>query len=193
MRKLIKSILFGGIFLMIWCGTENILQKPANIDWNMKGIDRVRENPEYYDVLFTGTSMAIFNISVEQLYLKYGITSMTLGEPEQMTFLSYYTVEEALKYQKPKAVLFDVKSLFYSEERQKEMIEENEDYYIHYTVDKLKNLKTKYDVVTQVKELHSSTKYIDYFSTMYHNHANWEETSKRYKRMILFWKVEIHL
>lgn len=180
-HKLIKTkcIIFLLGALLIWVLTENVLQKPKRAEWNMKGVQETIHNPEYYDVLFSGTSMAIHNISVEELYLKYGIAGTVLGEPEQMTFLSYFTVEEALKNQSPKVVFFDVKSLFYTEEKQKDMIEENENYYVHYTLDDIESLLTKYNAVKQVKELHPSTQYWAYFSKMFHNHANWEEIAKQ--------------
>ena len=173
----LKIIIFLSGLGMIWFTMGNILQKPKNMEWNMKGMEKAIANPQYYDVLFSGTSMTILNISAEELYLQYGIASVTLGEPEQTTYLSYYTVEEALKYQTPKAVIFDVKALFYTEDRLKEMIDVNEDYYVHYTLDGLKNSKTKYDAVTQVKEI-STTTYLPYFSKMVHNHSNWEEIGK---------------
>ena len=88
----LKIIIFLSGLGMIWFTMGNILQKPKNMEWNMKGMEKAIANPQYYDVLFSGTSMTILNISAEELYLQYGIASVTLGEPEQTTYLSYYTV-----------------------------------------------------------------------------------------------------
>ena len=92
--------------------------------------------PDYYDVLISGTSLAVTNVSVEKLYLKYGISSISIGEPEQLVFLSYYSLEEALKYQNPKVVLFDVQALLYLDERKRDLLNMNEDYAVLYTLDK---------------------------------------------------------
>ena len=182
MRKFgtrLRVVIFIVSLIGTWVMVENILQVQKYVDWNMKGTEKVSERPGYYDILFSGTSMSITNISAEELYLKYGMAGIALGEPEQVTYLSYYTIENALKYQSPKVVLYDVKALFYTEDRLKEMIEQNEDYYVHYTLDDMTNSMTKFEAVKQVKELHPESNYWRYFSKMYHNHSNWENISKQ--------------
>ena len=178
-KRRLKCIIFFCGLLLIWFFLENILQTPKSSDWNMQGMERVQEKKNYYDVLFAGTSMSILNISAEELYLKYGIASITLGEPEQMAFLSYYTIEEALKYQCPKVVVFDVKGLFYTYDQQESMIKNNENYSVHYTLDQFKNPFTKYNAVSQVKKFNPETKYWSYFSKMYQYHANWASIGKQ--------------
>lgn len=175
---ILKIPFFFGILAILWLGTENILQHPKSSEWNLMGLESIRNNPNYYDVIISGTSMAVTNISAEELYLKYGIASVSIGEPEQMTFLSYYSLAEALKYQSPKVVLFDIKSLFYSEEVQAEHIKSGEEYHVHYTLDSIKDIKIKYDAVKQVQKLHPTSTIWSYFSKMYQNHANWEEIEK---------------
>ena len=174
-----KVIIFFLALIVIWVTTENILQTPKSSDWNTKTAEKIKEKSNYYDVIIVGTSMAVTNISAEELYLKYGIAAVSIGKPQQMAYLSYYELEDTLNYQTPKAVIFDVQSMFYTEDTQKEWISQNEEYHAHYTIDDIKNVKTKYEAVKQLKELSEKSTYWDYFSKMYHNHSNWEDINEQ--------------
>lgn len=179
----LKVIFFLIIILFGWKQCEKILEYPKQSEWLTKGLEKLSMKQDYYDVLFAGTSMAVTNVSAEELYLKYGIASCSIGEPEQMIFLSYYSLKEALKYQKPKVVCFDVQALFYSAEREKELLDSNEQATGHYTLDNIKNGKIKYDAVTELKRLHPTSTYYEYFSKMYYNHSNWQNiTIDNFKR-----------
>lgn len=177
--KKLKVFIFIGGLVLTWMFCSKVLQTPKNEEWQAEGLKKVYEKPNYYDVIISGTSIAITNISAEELYLAYGIASVSIGEPEQMTFLSYYALENALKYQSPKVVLFDIQSIFYSEDVQKERIITNENYYVHYTLDDIEDVKIKSEAVEQVKKINSESTYWDYFSKMFYNHANWENINKR--------------
>lgn len=64
------------------------------------------------DVLFLGSSHAIAGFDTQELYDNYGIRGYTLGSGEQNVLVSYYYLMEALKTQKPKAVVLDTLMLF---------------------------------------------------------------------------------
>lgn len=174
----IRIIVFGLILLILWTGILNILKKPKVSTWDHQGLTQIYKNPNYYDVIFLGTSMAVTNFSNQILYSDYGVAGISLGEPEQMTYLSYYTLEEALKYQKPEAVVFDIQSLYYTDEQQKEKIKTNEDYQVHYSLDEMHNNQTKYNAVKQTIEFNEDSNYWNYFSNMYYRHSNWESVEK---------------
>ena len=50
---------------------------------------------------------------------KYGITSYIRGSAQQLTWQSYYLLEDALKHETPKVVVFNVLALKYNELRVK--------------------------------------------------------------------------
>ena len=180
-----KSINFAkiGIFLIlllsIWNITFTVLKKPKSEDWDSSGFSYVYNNKDYYDTIFIGTSMVVTNINLEELYLNYGITGVTLGEPEQPTYLSYYNLLEALKYQNPKAVFFDVQSLFYTVDSITEKMRGNEHHHVHLSLDGMKNNETKYNAVEQARELVPELDYWNYFSSAYYSHNNWEDLTER--------------
>ena len=63
------------------------------------------------DVLFLGSSHAITAFNPQVIYDNYGITSYNLSSEQQSILISYYWLEEALKYQSPKVVVLDAFTL----------------------------------------------------------------------------------
>ena len=175
--KKFRLIVFSLILITIWRKSESILQRPIDPDWNTKGLEQIRSKENFYDVIISGTSMSITNINAEELYLNYGIASSTIGEPEQIAFLSYYSIKQALEYQKPKVILLDIEAFLYSYDRQVELLMRDENYSGHYTIDNFTNFAIKHEAVKQLKQLKSDTDYWNYFSPMYYNHSNWENIS----------------
>lgn len=71
---------------------------------------------EQVDMLCIGSSHVYYGINTCQLYDDYGIASYLLASPGQPVWISYYLLEEALKTQHPRAVVFDIGTLFRKEE-----------------------------------------------------------------------------
>jgi len=167
--------LFALIVAFLWREVENILVKPKDVGWYSDGFTNIYKEKDYYDILISGTSIAIANTNAEEFYLQYGIAATTIGEPSQSTCISYYSVEEALNYQSPKAILFDVRSLFYTKDRICDLIRKDEHYYVHLVLDDMKNLKTRYRAFRAIKEdFYPKISFWDYFSNMYYTHVYWE-------------------
>lgn len=175
---IVKMFFFIIILLGLWIIFKTILKKPVNGDWENNNFSMVYDKNKDFDVILSGTSIVLANISNQELYSKYGIGAVSLGEPEQPIYLSYYMLKEALKYQDPKVVILDVQSLFYSREKIQNNLKEKEYYYLHYSLDKMKNGITKYEALQAAKELKNDINFWDYFSGMYYSHANWEELNK---------------
>ncbi len=80
-----------------------------------------RLTAEYYgsdknhDVLFIGDCEVYENISPVTLWREYGISSYVRGSPQQLIWHSYYMLEDALRYETPKIVVFNVLSMKYGE------------------------------------------------------------------------------
>ena len=74
---------------------------------------------EYYDettphdVIFVGDCEVYENFSPITLWEEYGITSYIRGSAQQLIWQSYYLLEETLRYETPKAVVFNVLSMKY--------------------------------------------------------------------------------
>ena len=76
---------------------------------------------EYYDettahdVIFVGDCEVYENFSPITLWEDYGITSYIRGSAQQLIWQSYYLLEETLRYETPKVVVFNVFSMKYDE------------------------------------------------------------------------------
>ena len=76
---------------------------------------------EYYledgthDVLFIGDCEVYEGFTPPTLWEEYGITSYIRGNAQQLAWHSYYLLEEALKHETPKAVVYNVLALKYGE------------------------------------------------------------------------------
>ena len=106
----IAAILLISIVLALFSG----LLAPKYIS-NPEG----RLTGEYYsqagdnDVIFLGDCEVYETFVPAILWEKYGISSYVRGSAQQLIWQSYYILEETLKYEKPKAVVFNVYSLKY--------------------------------------------------------------------------------
>lgn len=76
---------------------------------------------EYYnettdhDVIFIGDCEVYECFTPPTLWQEYGITSYVRGSAQQLIWQSYYLLEETLRREKPKAVVFNVLSIKYGE------------------------------------------------------------------------------
>lgn len=78
---------------------------------------------EYYneemdhDLLFVGDCEVYENFSPAVLWSEFGINSYIRGSAEQYIWQSYYLLEDAFRYETPKAVIFNIQSLQFNESR----------------------------------------------------------------------------
>ncbi len=76
---------------------------------------------EYYDsgknhdVIFIGDCEVYENIDPVVLWREYGISSYVRGSPQQLIWMSYYLMEETLRYEKPDVFVFNVLAMKYGE------------------------------------------------------------------------------
>lgn len=76
---------------------------------------------EYYgeagghDVIFVGDCEVYESFVPAVMWERYGISSYVRGSAQQLVWHSYYLLEETFKYEKPKAVVFNVLALKYGE------------------------------------------------------------------------------
>ena len=76
------------------------------------------ENP--HEVLMVGDCELYENFSPVTMWKNYGITSYIRGSAQQLTWQSYYLLEDALKYETPDVVVFNVLELKYNEPQREE-------------------------------------------------------------------------
>ncbi len=100
---------------------------------------------EYYDeagnhdLIFVGDCEVYESFIPAYLWEKHGISSYVRGSAQQLTWQSYYLLEDTFKYEKPKAVVFNVLALKYGEPQNEA--------YNRMTLDGMKWSKTKIDAI----------------------------------------------
>lgn len=77
--------------------------------------DYYAEREPSHDVLFIGDCEVYENFTPPTLWRDYGITSYIRGSAQQLTWQSYYLLEDTLRYETPKVVVFNVLALKYGE------------------------------------------------------------------------------
>lgn len=119
-KKTLKTVLSVALvlaaFLALFFLTSAILSPKYMTDLEEGGMIA-----EYYgetmnhDVIFIGDCEVYANFSPMELYRQKGITAYVRGTSQQLIWQSYYILEETLKYETPKAVVFNVNAMRYSE------------------------------------------------------------------------------
>lgn len=100
---------------------------------------------EYYqettdhDVIMVGDCEVYENIDTMYLWKNYGITSYIRGNAQQLVWQSYYMLEDSLKYEKPKVVIYNVQSLEHAEPQRET--------YNRMTLDGMKWSETKWNAI----------------------------------------------
>ncbi len=117
MKRNIRAALLWGAILCAGLWLLNALFMPKY----MSDIPEGALIAEYYreetshDVIFIGDCEVYENFSPDLLWREYGVTSYIRGSAQQLIWQSYYLMEETLKYETPKVMVFNVLSMKYGE------------------------------------------------------------------------------
>lgn len=116
MRRGLKIILSALIVLVSLFLLQRLLV-PKYVDGVVEGafVAEYYREVKDHDVLFVGDCEVYENFSPAVLWEEYGINSYIRGSAEQYIWQSYYLLEDTLRYETPKAVVFNIQSLQFSE------------------------------------------------------------------------------
>lgn len=90
---------------------------PKYVDGVVEGafVAEYYQEEKDHDVIFVGDCEVYENFSPAVLWEEFGINSYIRGSAEQYIWQSYYLLEDTLRYETPKAVVFNIQSLQFSE------------------------------------------------------------------------------
>lgn len=124
------------------------------------------KNP--HQVLMIGDCELYENFSPITMWDEYGITSYIRGSAQQLTWQSYYLLKDALRYEKPDVVIFNVLELKYDQPQKEE--------YNRMTLDGMRWSKDKIDAIrTSMLE---DEYFIDYVFPLLRYHSRIIELTK---------------
>lgn len=129
---------------------------------------------EYYqeekghDVVFIGDCEVYENFSPQILWDDFGINSYIRGSAEQLIWQSYYILEDTLRYETPKVVIFNVQSMQFDRPQREA--------YNRMTLD---GMKWSWAKVKSVRaSMTDKENYLDYIFPILRYHSRWNELSK---------------
>ncbi|SDZ10203.1 hypothetical protein SAMN05660462_01857 [Proteiniborus ethanoligenes] len=168
MRK--KKLIIGLILVCFFVGSLYLLQRlfmPKYMSEILEGalIEEYYTEKTTHDVVFIGDCEVYDNFSPITLWENYGITSYIRGSAQQLIWQSYYLLEETLKYEKPKVVVFNILSMKYNEP-QKEA-------YNRMTLDGMKLSSSKLKSINA--SMMEEENLIEYVFPILRYHSRWDE------------------
>lgn len=135
-------------------------------------IEEYYKDKSKHEVIMVGDCEVYENISTIELWKKYGITSYIRGSAQQLTWQSYYLLEDTLRYETPKVVVFNVLALKYNEPQNEA--------YNRMTLDGMRWSSAKIDAINA--SMTEDEKFVDYLFPLLRYHSRWSElTSDDFK------------
>lgn len=93
-------------------GGLTVLLKDKRVTFDYDSTRKVEgfyaEEKNSLDFVFVGSSQMFTSVVPAVLWEEYGMTTYDFGANEQPIYLSYYYIKEALRYQKPKAIVLEI-------------------------------------------------------------------------------------
>ncbi len=175
--RAVKSIIFLGILLASLVKINSILEQKTimiNNAWPSTSTYKQFYNMEKdsIDVLFLGSSVVANAFIPQEIYNEYGIRSYNLGAEQQSVFLNYYWLKEALRYQKPKVVVLDLKFMCELHSDNPINMEEG---LIRKSLDPMKLSPVKIQAIHDLCQRDKEQSEISYYLTNIRYHGRWEE------------------
>ena len=146
----------------------NRLFMPKYVDENQDG--NITE--EYYDekldtdVIFAGSSTVYSGISPVELFRETGISSYTRSNASQTIWISYYMIEDAISYNRPKLVMVDVAALKYEDDYAEEPSTRKSLDGMRFSLSKIKCIR---------ESMGPDEKMADYIFPVFRFHTRWKE------------------
>lgn len=143
---------------------------------------------EYYadepnhEVVMIGDCEVYENFSPVVLWKDYGINSFIRGSAQQLIWQSYYLLEDTLKHETPKVVIFNVLSMQY-DEPQKEAYNRMSIEGMNWSPSKVQNI---------FASMTGKEKFLDYVFPILRYHARWNDLSADDVRYMFLDKTVSH-
>lgn len=165
-NRFVKFILTTIIILLIlWLLQRLVMPKYVSdiIEGNL--IAEYYQDASNHDVVFIGDCEVYENFSPQLLFDEYGINSYIRGSAQQLIWQSYYLLEDTLRYETPKVVIFNVLSMKYDTPQHEA--------YNRMTLDGMRWSKSKVDSINA--SMMEDEKFLDYLFPILRYHSRISE------------------
>lgn len=161
------SIIAGILSLVLVLGVAQRVLTPKYVSEAQDGrlVAEYYDSAKNHDVVFVGDCEIYENISPVTLWQEYGISSYMRGSPQQLIWHSYYMMEDTLRYETPKAFVFNVLSMKYGEPQSEP--------YNRLALDGMRWSKTKADAINA--SMMDDEEFLSYVFPLLRYHSRWSE------------------
>lgn len=164
----IISIVYMVLFLVLLALSTYYVTRTLKDKGNYLKYVPFYEEEEQFDVLFFGSSRMLDGVHPMELWDEYGLTSYNMAQHSETTRISYWQLENAIKYNKPKVAVVD---LFLLDTQKIDMDNADARSYLHKSLDHIPFSKLKYDALMDLTDGVDIWEYMCPFA-MYHNRWN---------------------
>lgn len=175
-KKIVKAICFAIIFIMLFVTANNVLIYKDNA-YKVKSFYELPKNS--CDVIFIGSSTMLTAVQPMEIWNKYGITSYNLAQHGQSFPITYYMLQEAIRYQHPKVVVIDVHTIYRNDK----------DFSIEYAHLTLDNVPLSINKIMAVNDVIQDDKRLEFILPITKYHTRWKElTAKEFEKTEDVWR-----
>lgn len=120
-KKILAALVSAAVMIAAFAALQRLVT-PKYADGILEGafIREYYDESTPHDVIMVGDCEVYENFSPVALWRDYGITSYIRGSAQQLIWQSYYLLEDTLRYEKPKVVVYNVQSLVHNEPQREE-------------------------------------------------------------------------
>lgn len=171
-KKWIKFIASAVIVVVTLSLLQAILMPKYSEDGPLEGafVAEYYGEAKDHDVIFVGDCEVYENFSPIVLWRDYGINSYIRGSADQYIYQSYYLLEDTLRYETPKVVVFNVQALDPKREA------EAKEAYNRMSIDGMKWSPSKIGAINS--SMLEDEQFLDYVFPILRYHSRWSELSK---------------
>ena len=166
MKQKIRTIGLALTVIVVLAGLQRLLV-PKYMGQVIEGafIGEYYKETTSHDLLILGDCEVYENISPVTLWEEYGITSYIRGSANQLPAQSYYLLEDTLRYETPKAVLFHVAAM--------KMEGQDREAYNRMTMEGMKWSSSKWNAICETKM--DGEYMLEYMFPLLRYHSRWQE------------------
>lgn len=168
-KTILRVVIFAIIGIVIFWVLTNVLLPKTEYTTIMG--EFYQEPTNSLDVIFIGDSSIYRGISPLEIWKKHGITSYNFSSPAQKIWDSYYCLEEALRYQKPKVIVINIETLFENLPMQNG--------YQRHLFDNMRLSENKINAINDPIQQIDKTRKVSFLITSLRFHDRWKELQDR--------------
>ena len=168
MKKLIKTVLFIFIFVILLILATNILVLKGNY-YGTDVISFYKVPKNTLDIIFLGSSHSYATFSPEIIKNQTGMNSYNFATQQQPTYITYHYMVEALKYQKPKYFIVEARMFAVDDEFTSEGV-------IRDAIDKMRLSKNKIEAISV--SVPNKSDRISYYFNIIKYHSRYKDITK---------------